>query len=74
MKNSGIGTKILKVLFILALLTSISLNLVQKRAIEHQDLAIEHLSKYKKGYLSVMQILNIEPRDAEIFLEKSNSK
>jgi len=74
MKDAGIWTKILRIFFIFTLISSIFLNFYQNRVIRHQDLAVEHLFEYKKGFIKVMEMLKVPPQDAQLFLKGANEE
>ena len=74
MKDASVWTKVLRIFFIFALISSITLNFYQKRVIKHQDLAVEHLFEYKKGFIKVMEMLKVPPKDAQLFLKRVNEE
>lgn len=73
MSDESIWAKVFKIFIIFALFGSITLNFLQNRTIEHQELAIEHLFKYKKSFIELMGVLKVPPEQADKFLE-SNSE
>ena len=74
MKDASIWTKILRIFFIFTLIFSISLNFYLNRTIKHQDLAVEHLFEYKKGFIKIMEMLKVPPQDAQLFLKGVNGE
>lgn len=68
--KSTCGT-LIKIFFIFAFLASVTLNFFQSRVVNHQEMAIEHLFKYKKGFIKLMGVLQVPVKEAERFLDSS---
>jgi|TARA_R110000751_G_scaffold23569_3_gene65077 hypothetical protein len=72
MIDENIWSRLIKIIFIFALISSATLNFFQSGVINHQEMAIEHLFKYKKGYIKLMNVLQVSPEERGAFLGRAN--
>tara|TARA_Y100001963_G_scaffold145976_1_gene220315 strand:- start:365 stop:595 length:231 start_codon:yes stop_codon:yes gene_type:complete len=74
MIDEGTRNKWFKFLLIFLIICSVTVNILQNKTIKHQEMAVEHLFKYKKGYMKLMNVLQVSPEDRDSFLESINQK
>ena len=72
MSNEKKSSLLLKILFILLFLVSISFNIALINNLEKKDVSISDDYKYKRAYNKLIKVLGINPDQSQDFLEKSN--
>ena len=72
MSNEKKTPLLLKILFILLFLVSISFNLALVNNLEKKDASISDDYKYERAYNKLIKVLGINPDQSQDFLEKAN--
>ena len=60
---------LLKILFILLFLVSISLNVALKNNLAKSDESIDKMYNYKKAYMKIIDVLGVPPEQSEQLLK-----
>ncbi len=74
MIDEGIRSKWVNFFLIFLIICSVTVNFLQNKTIKHQEIAVEHLFKYKKSYIKLMNIFEISPEDRDNFLNSANQE
>ena len=69
MSNTKKIPMLLKILFILLFLVSISLNVALKNNLAKSDESIDKMYNYKKAYMKIIDVLGVPPEQSEQLLK-----
>tara|TARA_Y100000004_G_scaffold148764_1_gene170401 strand:+ start:246 stop:470 length:225 start_codon:yes stop_codon:yes gene_type:complete len=72
MSNTKKTPMLLKILFILLFLVSLSFNLALINNLEEKDVSISGDYKYERAYNKLIKVLGVSPEESLGFLEKAN--
>ena len=73
MSNTKKIPMLLKILFILLFLVSISLNVALKNNLAKSDESIDKMYNYKKAYMKIIDVLGVPPEQSEQLLKSGKS-
>ena len=69
MSNEKKSSLLLKILFILLFLVSISLNIALKNNLAKSNESVDKMYNYKKAYMKIIDVLGVPPEQSEQLLK-----